>query len=160
MQFASSKGEALADFTENRNKKGVLMKTLQNKLTLLVIIIFAFLLITSVNSNGKTFFPGEDDYAIAVEKPAAPIGGLEGIMRKASYPDLAIKTKTEGKVYVLVLINESGDVDDVKIVKGIGGGCDEETVRAVKKTKFTPGQNKGANVKSKLALAVQFKLPS
>ncbi|MDP2037050.1 MAG: energy transducer TonB, partial [Ignavibacteria bacterium] len=155
-----SKGEALADLTENRNKKGVLMKTLQNKLPLLLIMIFAFLLITSGNSNGKSFFPGEDDYAIAVEKPATPVGGLEGIMKKASYPELAVKTKTEGKVYVLVLISEAGDVDDVKIVKGIGGGCDEETMRVVKKTKFTPGQNKGANVKSKLALAVQFKLPS
>jgi len=136
------------------------MKMLQNKLPLLLIIIFAFLFITSENSKGKTFFPGEDDYAIAVEKPASPVGGLEGIMRKASYPDLAIKTKTEGKVYVLVLVSESGDVDDVKIVKGIGGGCDEETARVVKKTKFTPGQNKGTNVKSKLALAVQFRLPS
>ncbi|MDP3580282.1 MAG: energy transducer TonB [Ignavibacteria bacterium] len=136
------------------------MKTLQNKLPLLLIMIFAFLLITSGNSNGKSFFPGEDDYAIAVEKPATPVGGLEGIMKKASYPELAVKTKTEGKVYVLVLISEAGDVDDVKIVKGIGGGCDEETMRVVKKTKFTPGQNKGANVKSKLALAVQFKLPS
>lgn len=135
------------------------MKTLQNKLPLLLIII-VFLLITSANSNGKTFSPGEDDYAIAVEKPASPVGGLEGIMRKASYPDLAIKTKTEGKVYVLVLVSEAGDVDDVKIVKGIGGGCDEETVRVVKRTKFTPGQNKGTNVKSKLALAVQFRLPS
>lgn len=135
------------------------MKTLQNKLPLLLIILALFL-ITFGSSKGKTFFPGEDDYAIAVEKPASPVGGLEGIMRKASYPDLAIKTKTEGKVYVLILISESGDVDDVKIVKGIGGGCDEETVRAVKKTKFTPGQNKGANVKSKLALALQFRLPS
>ncbi|KAF0142377.1 MAG: TonB protein [Stygiobacter sp.] len=135
------------------------MKTLQNKLPLLLIILALFL-ITFGSSKGKPFFPGEDDYAIAVEKPASPVGGLEGIMRKASYPDLAIKTKTEGKVYVLILISESGDVDDVKIVKGIGGGCDEETVRAVKKTKFTPGQNKGANVKSKLALALQFRLPS
>jgi len=135
------------------------MKTLQNKLPLLLIIL-AFLSIASENASGKTLLPGEDDYAIAVEKPATPVGGLEGIMKKASYPDLAIKTRTEGKVYVLVLINESGNVDDVKVVKGIGGGCDEETVRAVKKTKFTPGQNNGANVKSKLALALQFKIPS
>lgn len=135
------------------------MKTLQNKLPLLLIIL-AFLSIIAGNTTAKTILPGEDDYAIAVEKPASPVGGLEGIMKKATYPELAIKTKTEGKVYVLVLVSEAGDVDDVKIVKGIGGGCDEETVRAVKKTKFTPGQNKGANVKSKLALALQFKIPN
>jgi protein TonB len=134
------------------------MKTLQNKIPLMLVTTAIILTITfGVKANN--LLPGEDDYLIAVEKPAAPVGGMEGIMRKASYPELALKTKTEGKVYALAFINESGEVDDVKIVKGIGGGCDEETVKAIKKTKFTPGQNKGANVKSKLALALQFKIP-
>ena len=88
-----------------------------------------------------------------------PIGGLEGIMRKISYPAMAMKTGTEGKVYMLLYVNESGDVDDVKVVKGIGGGCDEEAIKSIKKTKFTPGMDKGIAVKTKFSLAVMFKIP-
>ena len=51
---------------------------------------------------------------------------------------MAQRTKTEGKVYVLIYVNENGDVDDVKVVKGIGMGCDDEAVNAIKKTKFSP----------------------
>jgi len=119
--------------------------------------VFMFIILTE--TKGNTLFPGDEDYAIAVEKAPAPIGGLEAIIKRAVYPELAIKTRTEGKVYVLAYINESGDVDEVKVVKGIGGGCDEEASRAVKKSKFTPGQNNGVNVKTKLAIAINFKLP-
>ncbi|KAF0152307.1 MAG: TonB protein [Ignavibacteria bacterium] len=120
--------------------------------------VLMFLALTE--TKGNNVFPGDEDYAIAVEIAPAPVGGLPAIMKRATYPELAIRTRTEGKVYVLAYINESGDVDDVKIVKGIGGGCDEEAARAVKKSKFTPGQDKGVNVKTKLAIAVHFKLPS
>ena len=53
---------------------------------------------------------------------------------------------------------ENGDVDDVKVVKGIGGGCDEATIEAVKKTKFTPGKLGGKPAKVKMSLQIQFKL--
>ncbi len=115
-----------------------------------------FLLFSKTES--KNLNPGEEEYLVAVEVMPAPVGGLESIMKKITYPDMAIRTKTEGKVYVLILINESGDVDDVKIVKGIGAGCDEEAAKAIKKTKFSPGMNKGAAVKTKLGLAISFKL--
>ena len=121
-------------------------------------VVLFFIVITE--SKVEMLFPGEEEYSIAVEKAPAPIGGLEAIMKKAAYPDLAMRTKTEGKVYVLAYINESGDVDEVKVVKGIGGGCDEEAARAVKRSKFSPGQDKGVNVKTKLAIAIHFKLPS
>jgi len=120
--------------------------------------VLFFIVITE--SKGEVLFPGEEEYSIAVEKAPEAVGGLAAIMKKATYPELAIKTRTEGKVYVLAYINESGDVDEVKVVKGIGGGCDEEAARAVKKSKFSPGQDKGVNVKTKLAIAIHFKLPS
>jgi len=124
----------------------------------LIALVFLFLLLNT-NSTGSSLFPGDEEYEIGIEKAPAPIGGNDAIVKKINYPDSAIKNKTEGKVYCLALINQSGDVDDVKIVKGLGNGCDEEAIRAIKKTKFTPGQNLGANVKAKLALAIVFKLP-
>ncbi|OGU68137.1 MAG: hypothetical protein A2279_08625 [Stygiobacter sp. RIFOXYA12_FULL_38_9] len=126
--------------------------------TLVGVLVLLFVIITE--TKGANLLPGEEEYFIAVEKAPTPVGGLEAIMKRASYPELAMKTRTEGKVYVLAYINESGDVDEVKVVKGIGGGCDEEAARAVKRSKFSPGQDKGVNVKTKLAIAINFKLPS
>jgi len=71
---------------------------------------------------------------------------------------MAKKAGIEGKVYVLVFINENGDVDDVKVIKGLGGGCDEEVIKAVKDSKFKPASNKGVATKVKLSLAFTFKL--
>jgi protein TonB len=93
-----------------------------------------------------------------MEKPPAPTDGIQGIHQKITYPKTAISSKVEGKVYILVFVNEKGDVDDAKVVKGIGAGCDEEAVKAIKKTKFLPGIHNGQPTKSKLSLAVQFKL--
>ncbi|OGU68138.1 MAG: hypothetical protein A2279_08630 [Stygiobacter sp. RIFOXYA12_FULL_38_9] len=136
------------------------MKTLVNNKTInsLLSVVFLFLLLV-INAKGNSLYPGDEEYEIGIEKAPAAIGGNDAIMKKIVYPESAIKSKTEGKVYCLILINQSGDVDDVKIVKGLGNGCDEEAIRAVKKTKFTPGQNLGVNVKAKLAMAIQFKLP-
>ena len=55
-------------------------------------------------------------------------------------------------------IYETKFYEDVKVVKGIGAGCDEETIEAVKKTKFSPGKSGGKNVKVKMSLQIQFKL--
>jgi len=136
------------------------MKTLVSLriLNSLIAVIFLFSLFIS-EVNGKSLFPGDEEYEIGIEKAPTAIGGNDAILKKINYPESAIKSKTEGKVYCLILINQAGDVDEVKIVKGLGNGCDEEAIRAIKKTKFTPGQNLGANVKAKLAMAIQFKLP-
>jgi len=115
-----------------------------------------FLIVSKIES--KNVVPGEEEYLLTAEKMPAPVGGFEAIMKKIVYPDIAQRTKTEGKVYVLIYVNENGDVDDVKVVKGIGMGCDDEAVKAIKKTKFTPGMDKGASVKVKFSLAIAFKL--
>ena len=134
----------------------------EKKLTFRTIYTFIFviivLLMVTMEIKAASFLPGEEEYLIAVEKPPTLIGGMEGVAKRVVYPDMAMKTRTEGKVYLLIYINENGDVDNVKVVKGIGAGCDEEAERVVKKTKFTPGIEKGVPVKTKLALALSFKL--
>lgn len=100
---------------------------------------------------------GTEYLAFAEEMPE-PIGGLPAIYKEISYPEIAKKAGVEGKVYVLAFINENGGVDDVKVVKGIGAGCDEATIEAVKKTKFKPGKSAGKTAKVKMSLQIQFKL--
>jgi protein TonB len=56
---------------------------------------------------------------------------MEGLYKNISYPDVAKKAGVSGKVYLLAFINERGDVDNVKVIKGIGGGCDEAAVKVL-----------------------------
>ncbi len=107
---------------------------------------------------GTDKLSGEDEYAPFADEMPAPVGGLESIIKSIKYPSLAQKAGVEGKVFVLAYINEKGGVDDVKVVKGIGAGCDEAAVDAVKKAKFTPGKIKGSPAKVKLSLSLTFKL--
>lgn len=100
----------------------------------------------------------QDDYAAVAEVPPAPVGGEAALYKTIDYPEMAKRAKTQGKVYVLVLINEKGNVDDAKVIKGIGQGCDEQAVSAIKKFKFTPGKNGGMAIKAKLTMAITFKL--
>jgi protein TonB len=100
----------------------------------------------------------EDPYLPYAQVMPSPIGGMEAIYKHIVYPDLAKKAGVSGKVYVLVYINENGGVDQVKVVRGIGAGCDEAAVDGVKSTKFSPGKNNGAAIKVKLSLAIVFKL--
>lgn len=125
----------------------------------ILLLIFAFMYVMPISGEVlPTQLPGEETYLAFAEEMPAPIGGLEDIFKKITYPAMAKKTGVEGKVYVLTFINENGEVDDVKVVKGIGAGCDEAVIDAVKSSKFKPGSNKGVPVKVKLSLAFNFKL--
>ncbi len=125
--------------------------------TLLHILFFVVLALapTKIFSNQA---PGDEAYVAFAEIMPEPVGGIENIYKKIEYPSVAKKAGIEGKVYVLVFINEGGDVDDVKVIKSLGGGCDEAVIDAVKSSKFKPASNKGVATKVKLSLAFTFKI--
>ena len=90
----------------------------------------------------------------------SPIGGMNSIYKKITYPPDAKAYGLEGKVLVSATIDEKGGVVDAKVVKGIGLGCDEEAQKAVMNTKFLPGQNNGGVVVSHITVTVKFDLDS
>ena len=102
--------------------------------------------------------PQEDPYAAFAEVMPEPVGGLEAIITKIVYPEIAKKAGLSGKLYLLIYVDEKGKVDDVKIIKGLGGGCDEAAIKAVKESKFSPGKNSDVPVKVKLSLPITFKM--
>ena len=127
-----------------------------NNLTLLVLLLLFSSSIQSKQLNIKDY-EGEEYLAFAEEMPQ-PIGGLQAIYKLIKYPQIARNAGLQGKVYVLAFIDKDGSVEDVKVIKGIGGGCDEATVNAIKQCKFKPGKAQGKNVKVKMSLQIQFKL--
>ena len=100
----------------------------------------------------------ESPYLPVAEVMPEPVGGLSAITKKVVYPEGAKKANIEGKVYVIAYINESGDVDEVKVIKGLALGCDEAAAKAVKESKFSPGKQNGTAVKVQLSLPVVFKM--
>lgn len=100
----------------------------------------------------------EDDFFVVVEQMPELIGGLGAIQSKIHYPDMARKAGIEGRVYVQFIVNERGQVENPRVIRGIGGGCDEEALRAVKQAKFKPGMQRGRPVRVQYSLPIVFKL--
>jgi protein TonB len=116
-----------------------------------------FLILVIILSFSKLSYSQEDAYVSVAQVIPQPVGGMDAINKRIIYPKLAKNAGITGKVYVLVFINENGGVDNTKIVKSLGGGCDEEVQNALKTAKFIPGKNNGVPIKMKLVLAFTFK---
>ena len=99
-------------------------------------------------------------YTIVEVQPQFPGGESarqEYIAKNIHYPDLARNNNIQGTVYVSFVVERNGSVSDIKIVKGIGSGCDKEVIRVVKKMpKWKPGIQRGKNVRVKINMPVKF----
>lgn len=105
--------------------------------------------------------PVEQIFEVVEEQPE-PEGGMEAfykfVGKELRYPAQANRMGVEGRVFVQFVVDEQGNVSDVKAVKGIGAGCDEEAVRVIRLTKWTPGKQRGRPVKVRMIMPVMFKL--
>ena len=103
-------------------------------------------------------------YTYVEQMPQLPGGGGNGaivaaIQRATKYPSLALRNQVEGRIFVSFTVNPQGDVSDVKVVKGLGSGLDEETMRAVKTLpKFIPGKQNGRAVSVSFTVPITFKI--
>lgn len=102
----------------------------------------------------------EEDFFVVVEQMPEIIGGISSLQQKIKYPENAIRANIEGRVYVQFIVNEKGEVENPRVIRGIGGGCDEEALRVVKQAKFRPGLQRGRPVRVQFNLPVIFRLQS
>ncbi len=95
-----------------------------------------------------------------VEQPPSSGFDLPGYLSKnLRYQESANMKNILGRVFVKFVINEDGSVSDCVVVRGIGGGCDEEALRVVNKMPlWKPGMQQGKPVKVYFTLPIQFKL--
>ena len=104
-----------------------------------------------------------DEIFTVVEDQPTPIGGMSAFYKyigiKLKYPPQARRMGIEGKVFVQFVVDKDGSITDVKAVKGIGAGCDEEAVRVIGGApKWKPGKQRGRAVKVRMILPITFKL--
>jgi len=100
------------------------------------------------------------DYA---EESAAPVDGISAFYKyvgeKIKYPSQARRMGIEGRVFVSFVIGKDGAISEVKAVKGIGAGCEEEAVRIIQSAPaWKPGRHGGRTVKQRMVLPITFKM--
>ena len=75
------------------------------------------------------------------------------------YPELAKDNSIEGRVSIKFVVNEDGTIAAAEVLRGIGGGCDEEALRVLNTMpKWKPGKQNGRPVKVYFTLPILFKL--
>lgn len=99
-------------------------------------------------------------FTIVEEMPSFP-GGEETMMnfiaQNIKYPPRARENNIQGRVYVNFILDTAGTVTRAKVVRGIGGGCDEEAIRVIASMpKWKPGKQNGQPVNVVYNLPVLF----
>ena len=100
----------------------------------------------------------EEDFFVVVEEMPELIGGLAELQSKIRYPEMARRAGIEGRVFIQFIVNEKGEVEDPRVMRGIGGGADEEALRVVSQAKFKPGMQRGRPVRVQYSLPIFYRL--
>lgn len=98
-----------------------------------------------------------------VEDQPIPPGGMGAFYKyvgmNIKYPNDARRMGVQGKVFVQFVVDKDGSLINVKSIKGIGAGCDEEAVRIIEAApNWKPGKQRGKPVKVRMILPITFKL--
>lgn len=104
-----------------------------------------------------------DDWVDIVEQMPEPTGGMASfykfISKEMKYPSLARRNNIEGRVFVQFIVDNDGSLSDIQIIKGIGGGCDEEAARVLAQApKWNPGKQRGKAVRVRMIVPIHFRL--
>lgn len=103
-----------------------------------------------------------EDVFMVVEKMPEFEGGKEGIVtflkNNLKYPTEAAQDGISGTVYVTFVVDTKGDVIDEKIARGVDKHLDAEALRVIRlmSGKWTPGVQRGKNVKVAYTLPIKF----
>jgi protein TonB len=91
------------------------------------------------------------------------IGGdrelINFLVDNLQYPEIAKRAGVEGKIILTFIVDKSGKIKEVEVLKGIGAGCDEEAMRVINSMpNWNPGKQNGKPVITKINIPVVFKL--
>ena len=123
---------------------------------------------TKINFEMPVFDEPEDDepeekiFRIVEKKPKFP-GGIEALYKyigsNIKYPAMAKDSGIKGTVHITFVVEKDGSITDVKLLRRIGGGCDEEAIRVIgEMPNWNPGKQRGKPVRVQFNLPISFKL--
>jgi protein TonB len=104
----------------------------------------------------------EQPFTVVEQMPQFPGGEAEMfkfIKENLKYPPQAQNAGVQGKVILNFVVGKDGKITNVKVVRGIGFGCDEEAVRVLEKMPhWNPGKMGGRAVPVYFTFPITFKL--
>ena len=105
----------------------------------------------------------DDEFFMVVENmpefPGGDLGLMKYIQKNVKYPPIAKEYNITGKVYVSFIVDKSGSVTNVKIVRGVDKSLDAEALRVVKSLpKYKPGKQRGKAVRVMFTIPINFTL--
>ena len=105
----------------------------------------------------------EEEFFMVVENmpefPGGDLGLMKYIQKNVRYPAIAKEYNITGKVYVSFIVDKTGSVTNVKIVRGVDKNLDAEALRVVKSLpKYTPGRQMGRPVRVMFTIPINFTL--
>ncbi len=128
------------------------------KILSLFILLIPFIIYSQTDSVDceKLYYSFGD---MAVESLPKLIGGLDSLHMRIKYPEEALKKNIQGKVYINCIVDTNGSPICAKVVKGLGYGCDQEALRLVLTSQFTPAvQRKHRYIRCPISIPIVFKL--
>jgi periplasmic protein TonB len=97
-----------------------------------------------------------------VQTPPEPVGGYEQfyktLQENLEYPRRAIQRGIEGKVFIQFTVDKTGELINLKVLRGLSKECDAESLRIMSLTKWSPGKQRGKPVRVRMVLPVTFKM--
>ncbi|MBK7226422.1 MAG: energy transducer TonB [Saprospiraceae bacterium] len=104
----------------------------------------------------------EEVFKFVEQMPSFPDGEkalMEYLAKNIKYPPIARENGIEGRVIVGFVVSKSGNIEQVKVIRGIGGGCDEEAAKVIRAMpNWTPGKHNGKAVPISYTVPISFKL--
>ena len=101
-------------------------------------------------------------FKVVEEMPEFPGGAakmMEYIQKNMKYPMMARESDIQGRVFVNFVVEPDGSISNVTVMRGIGGGCDEEALRVVQSMpNWKPGKQRGSAVRCSFTVPIIFKL--
>lgn len=127
------------------------------KIAIALVFILSF---TSVSFGQDSNSTEQEPFMFAEQMPEFP-GGDNALMaflqKNIKYPAKALKNNIQGVVMINFVVHTDGSIRKANVTKGIGGGCDEEALRVIKKMpKWKPGRQGGKNVPVYFDVPINF----
>jgi TonB family protein len=102
-----------------------------------------------------------EEIFVIVEETAQPKDGMENfyafIINNMRYPKEAKEKGIEGRVFIEFVIEKDGSLTNLKVLKGIGYGCDDEAMRVLAMSPpWNPGRQRGMTVRQKMVMPIIF----
>ncbi len=113
-------------------------------------------------ASPQLYAQNKEDVYCVTEKPPKPKGGMSAFYEytesNLKRPEQARKQGVKGNVFVQFIVEKDGQLSNIRVIKGIGAGCDEAVVQLLEKApKWTPGIQRGTPVRVRKTMSIQVR---